>query len=97
MTRVGDLSREAILAALREGDLTVLKDEVNKNLFNDKKFCKECITVCVKYTKNLELVEEMIDFLYSTSEETRCVYMLVFVFAFWPFLDANGYKTINGC
>ena len=71
MTRVGDLSREAILASLRECDLSVLKDEVNKNLFNDKKFCKECINVCVKYTQKLELVEEMIDFLYSASEETR--------------------------
>ena len=28
MTRVGDLSREAILASLRECDLSVLKDEV---------------------------------------------------------------------
>ena len=73
MTRVGDLSREAILASLRECDLSVLKDEVNKNLFNDKKFCKECITVCVKYTQKLELVEEMIDFLYAASEETRYV------------------------
>ena len=73
MTRVGDLSREAILASLRECDLSVLKDEVNKNLFNDKKFCKECINVCVKYTQKLELVEEMIDFLYSASEETRYV------------------------
>lgn len=71
MTRVGDLSREAILASLRESDLSVLKDEVNKNLFNDKKFCKECITVCVKYTRKLEIIEELIDFLYSTSEETR--------------------------
>ena len=71
MTRVGDLSREAILASLRECDLSVLKDEVNKNLFNDKKFCKECITVTVKYTQKLEIVEEMIDFLYAASEETR--------------------------
>lgn len=71
MTRVGDLSREAILASLREADLSLLKEEVNKNLFNDKKFCKECITVCVKYTQKLEIVEEMIDFLYSASEETR--------------------------
>ena len=71
MTRVGDLSREAILASLRECDLSVLKDEVNKNLFNDKKFCKECISVTVKYTQKLEIVEEMIDFLYGASEETR--------------------------
>ena len=71
MTRVGDLSREAILASLRECDLSVLKDEVNKNLFNDKKFCKECITVTVKYTQKLEIVEEMIDFLCVASEETR--------------------------
>ena len=71
MTRVGDLSREAILASIRECDLTVVKDEVNRNLFNDKKFCKECITVCVKYTKKLEIVEEMVEFLYSASEETR--------------------------
>ena len=70
MTRVGDLSREAILASLRECDLSVLKDEVNKNLFNDKKFCKECITVTVKYTQKLEIVEEMIDFLCVASEET---------------------------
>ncbi len=71
MTRVGDLSREAILQSLREHDLSVLKEETNKNLFNDKKFCKECITVCVQDTRRLDIVEEMIDFLYSTSEETR--------------------------
>ena len=71
MTRVGDLSREAILASIRECDLSVVKDEVNRNLFNDKKFCKECITVCVKCTQKLEIVEEIIDFFYSASEETR--------------------------
>jgi hypothetical protein len=69
MTRVGDLSREAILASIREHDLSCLKEEVNKTLFNDKKFCKECITVCVH--QSLEMIEEMIDFLYSSSEETR--------------------------
>ena len=40
MTRVGDLSREAILQSLKDEDLSVLKDDINKNLFNDKKFCK---------------------------------------------------------
>ena len=71
MSRVGDLSREAILASLRECDLSVLKDDINKNLFNDKKFCKECISVCVNDTQKLEVVDEFIDFLYGTSEETR--------------------------
>lgn len=71
LSRVGDLSREAVLASIRECDLSGLKDELNKTLFNDKKFCKECISVCVKSTQKLEMVEEMIDFLYSTSEETR--------------------------
>lgn len=71
MTRVGDLSREAILVSIRECDLSVLKDEVNKSLFNDKKFCKECVTVCVLDTRRLDIVEEMIDFLYASSEETR--------------------------
>ena len=82
MTRVGDLSREAILASLRECDLSVLKDEVNKNLFNDKKFCKECITVSVKYTQKLEIVEEMIDFLYAASEETRLVNLVKYTGCF---------------
>ena len=71
MSRVGDLSREAILASIRECDLSVLKEDVNKPLFNDKKFCKECITVCVNDTQKLEIVEEMIDFLYGTSEDPR--------------------------
>ena len=90
MTRVGDLSREAILSSIRDEqvsfhlktetlymnfisivhskvfnyhlhvfvvlqDLSVLRDEINKNLFNDKKFCKECITVCVKVTSFIVL------------------------------------------
>lgn len=72
MTRVGDLSREAILSSIREEkDLTVLTDDANKNLFNDKKFCKECMATCVVDTRKMEFIEEMINFLIDASEETR--------------------------
>ena len=72
MTRVGDLSREAILSSIREDqDLSVLRDEINKNLFNDKKFCKECIAACVIDTRRMDFIEELIDFLIGASEETR--------------------------
>ena len=72
MTRVGDLGREAILSSIREDkDLTALTDEANKNLFNDKKFCKECMAACVVDTRRMELIEEMINFLIDASEETR--------------------------
>ena len=97
MTRVGDLSREAILSSIRDEqvrfklktpcrnipfnfeydihskvisyhrhvfvvlqDLSVLRDEINKNLFNDKKFCKECITVCVKVTSFIVLYTQLL-------------------------------------
>lgn len=96
MTRVGDLSREAILSSIRDEqvsfqlktlcrniqlhfeiyiwysfkshrhvfvilqDLSVLRDEINKNLFNDKKFCKECITVCVKVTSLIVLYTQLL-------------------------------------
>ena len=64
MTRVGDLSREAILSSIREDqDLSILKDDINKNLFNDKKFCKECISACVIDTQRMDFIEELIDFL----------------------------------
>ncbi len=49
--RAGDLSREAILSSIREQDLTFLKEETNMGLFNDKKFCKECISTCVMETR----------------------------------------------
>jgi len=72
MTRVGDLSREAILSSIREEqDLSILRDEMNKNLFNDKKFCKECVTACVVDTRRMDFIEELIDFLIGASEETR--------------------------
>ena len=31
--------------SLREEDSSVLKDEINQSLFNDKKFCRECVKV----------------------------------------------------
>ncbi|XP_059085448.1 short transient receptor potential channel 6-like [Tigriopus californicus] len=71
MTRVGDLSREAILQAIKDEDLSVLKEDVNRNLFNDKKFCKECVTTAVASTQNIDIIEEIIDFLTTASEETR--------------------------
>ena len=69
MTRVGDLSREAILSSIREDqDLSILKDDINKNLFNDKKFCKECITACVIDTQRMDFIEDLIDFLIGESQ-----------------------------
>jgi hypothetical protein len=49
--RVGDLSRESILQSIREHDLSILKDDTIVGLFNDKKFCKECIATCVMETR----------------------------------------------
>lgn len=71
-TRATDISREAILSSIRDDqDLAALKDEANKNLLNDKKFCKECITACVVDTERMDLIEELIDFLIGASEVTR--------------------------
>ena len=84
MTRVGDLSREAILSSIREDqDLSILKDDINKNLFNDKKFCKECITACVIDTQRMDFIEDLIDFLigeernhmYEQQESMRQLYL----------------------
>ena len=84
MTRVGDLSREAILSSIREDqDLSILKDDINKNLFNDKKFCKECITACVFDTQRMDFIEDLIDFLigeernhiYEQQESMRQLYL----------------------
>jgi hypothetical protein len=60
-----------VLQALREEDTSVLKDEVNQSLFNDKKFCRECVKVCATEVQKFEMVEELIDFLHGASEETR--------------------------
>ncbi len=49
----------------------MLKDEINHSLFNDKKFCRECVNVCAGQVQKFELVEELIDFLHGASEETR--------------------------
>ena len=65
------MSREAILQSVKEEDVSVFKDELNKTLFNDKKFCKEVASVIVEHTAKMEILEEFIDFLASASEETR--------------------------
>ncbi len=41
------MSRESILQSIREEDLSILKDDSIVGLFNDKKFCKECVATCV--------------------------------------------------
>ena len=51
----------------------MLKDEINQSLFNDKKFCRECVKVCASEVQKFELVEALIDFLHGASEETRHV------------------------
>ena len=48
MNKVGDLSREVIIASIREGDMSVLKDEVNKNLFKvGYKCCNKTESKCL--------------------------------------------------
>merc|ERR1719233_1167236 len=60
-----------MLQAIKDRDLRFLTDDSNKTILSEKKFSKECIRCCVKETRQMILIEEMLGFFLTANDETR--------------------------
>ena len=48
-----------------------MQEETNVTLLSEKKFSKECVRVCVKETRQMKHIEELLDFFLVANNETR--------------------------
>ena len=48
-----------------------MQDETNLQILSEKKFSRECVRVCVKETRLMKNIEELLDFYLTANNETR--------------------------
>ena len=48
-----------------------LQDESNQQMLSEKKFSRECVRVCVKETRLMKNIEDLLDFYLTANNETR--------------------------
>ena len=48
-----------------------LQDESNQQILSEKKFSRECVRVCVKETRLMKNIEDLLDFYLTANNETR--------------------------